>query len=75
MKSRSSRFFDPKKTLVMFNSSWMGEMSAADLIQLAAKHTVARMLERDDFDKRYKRWSTDRHSRISVPLIQGYDLW
>ncbi|WP_455205050.1 tyrosine--tRNA ligase, partial [Kaarinaea lacus] len=47
------KILDPEKTLVMFNSSWMGEMSAADLIQLAAKHTVARMLERDDFQKRY----------------------
>ena len=48
------KILDPEKTLVMFNSSWMGEMNAADLIQLAARHTVARMLERDDFDKRYK---------------------
>ena len=46
----------------MFNSSWMGAMSAADLIGLAAKHTVARMLERDDFHKRYQRQSADRHS-------------
>ena len=43
------KILDPEKTLVMFNSSWMGEMSASDMIQLAAKHTVARMLERDDF--------------------------
>ena len=42
----------PEHTLVVFNSSWMGEMQAADLVQLAAKHTVARMLERDDFSKR-----------------------
>lgn len=48
------KILDPEKTLVMFNSSWMNEMSPADLIQLAAKHTVARMLERDDFSKRYK---------------------
>ncbi|MGZ5043403.1 MAG: tyrosine--tRNA ligase, partial [Methylobacter sp.] len=43
------KILDPAKTLVMFNSSWMNAMSPADLIQLAAKHTVARMLERDDF--------------------------
>ena len=48
------KILDPAKTLVVFNSSWMGEMDAAGLIQLAAKHTVARMLERDDFSKRYK---------------------
>ena len=47
------KILDPEKTLVMFNSSWMNAMSSADLIQLAGKHTVARMLERDDFSKRY----------------------
>src|SRR3970040_1139908 len=53
-ESQIYKILDPEKTLVMFNSSWMGEMRAADLIQLAATHTVARMLERDDFSKRYK---------------------
>ncbi len=48
------KILDPEQTLVMFNSSWMGAMDAAGLIQLAARHTVARMLERDDFSKRYK---------------------
>lgn len=47
------RILDPERILVVFNSSWMGEMGAADLVQLAAKHTVARMLERDDFSKRF----------------------
>jgi len=47
------KILDPEKTTVLFNSSWMGAMSAAQLVQLAAKHTVARMLERDDFNKRY----------------------
>ncbi len=46
------KILDPDKTQVMFNSAWMGKMSAADLVQLAAKHTVARMLERDDFHNR-----------------------
>ena len=63
----------PEKTLVMFNSSWMGEMNAADLIQLAAKHTVARMLERDDFDKRYKSGQPIAIHEFLYPLIQGYD--
>ena len=48
------KILDPEKTLVMFNSSWMNEMNSAELIALAAKHTVARMLERDDFSKRYQ---------------------
>ena len=67
------KILDPEKTLVMFNSSWMGEMSAADLIQLAAKHTVARMLERDDFDKRYKSGQAIAIHEFLYPLVQGYD--
>ena len=67
------KILDPEKTLVMFNSSWMGEMSAADLIQLAAKHTVARMLERDDFHKRYNGGQPIAIHEFLYPLIQGYD--
>ena len=67
------KILDPEKTLVMFNSSWMGEMNAADLIQLAARHTVARMLERDDFDKRYKSGQPIAIHEFLYPLIQGYD--
>lgn len=67
------KILDPAKTLVMFNSSWMGEMSAADLIQLAAKHTVARMLERDDFNKRYKSAQPIAIHEFLYPLVQGYD--
>ncbi|MDH5180414.1 MAG: tyrosine--tRNA ligase [Gammaproteobacteria bacterium] len=67
------KILDPEKTLVMFNSSWMGEMSAADLIQLAAKHTVARMLERDDFHKRYTGGQPIAIHEFLYPLIQGYD--
>jgi len=51
----------------MFNSSWMGEMKAADLVQLAARHTVARMLERDDFHKRYTGASRSRYTN-SLPV-------
>lgn len=67
------KILDPEKTLVMFNSSWMGEMSAADLIQLAAKHTVARMLERDDFHKRYSGGQAIAIHEFLYPLVQGYD--
>lgn len=67
------KILDPEKTLVMFNSSWMGEMSAADLIALAAKHTVARMLERDDFHKRYVSGQPIAIHEFLYPLIQGYD--
>ena len=67
------KILDPTKTLVMFNSSWMNAMSPADMIQLAAKHTVARMLERDDFSKRYKGGQPIAIHEFLYPLIQGYD--
>jgi tyrosyl-tRNA synthetase len=67
------KMLDPEKTLVMFNSSWMNKMDAADLIGLAAKHTVARMLERDDFSKRYKGGQAIAIHEFLYPLIQGYD--
>jgi tyrosyl-tRNA synthetase len=67
------KILDPTKTLVMFNSSWMHEMTSADLIQLAAKHTVARMLERDDFSKRYAAGQAIAIHEFLYPLIQGYD--
>ncbi|HEB55731.1 MAG TPA: tyrosine--tRNA ligase [Gammaproteobacteria bacterium] len=67
------KILEPKKTLVMFNSSWMNEMSSADLIQLAARHTVARMLERDDFSRRYKGGQPIAIHEFLYPLIQGYD--
>jgi tyrosyl-tRNA synthetase len=67
------KILDPEKTTVLFNSSWMGAMSAADMIQLAAKHTVARMLERDDFSKRYKGGQSIAVHEFLYPLVQGYD--
>jgi len=67
------KILDPEKTTVMFNSQWMGEMNAADLIQVAAKHTVARMLERDDFSKRYASGQPIAIHEFLYPLIQGYD--
>ncbi len=67
------KVLDPEKTVIDFNSRWMKAMSAQDLIRLAARHTVARMLEREDFHQRYV-----RHTPISIheflyPLIQAYD--
>ncbi len=67
------KILDPSKTTVLFNSSWMGEMSAVDLIQLASRHTVARMLERDDFNKRYTSGQPIAIHEFLYPLIQGYD--
>jgi tyrosyl-tRNA synthetase len=67
------KILDPERTIVMFNSSWMGEFSAADMIQLAAKHTVARMLERDDFQKRYAGGQPIAIHEFLYPLVQGYD--
>jgi tyrosyl-tRNA synthetase len=67
------KILDPEKTTVMFNSQWMAAMSAADLIQVAARHTVARMLERDDFNKRYSSNQPIAIHEFLYPLIQGYD--
>ena len=67
------KVLDPTKTRLEFNSRWMGEMSAAGLIEIAAKHTVARMLERDDFEKRYKAGKPISIHEFLYPLIQGYD--
>ena len=67
------KILDPKKTEVCFNSSWMDKLSAADMIKLAATHTVARMLERDDFGKRYKSNQPIAIHEFLYPLVQGYD--
>jgi tyrosyl-tRNA synthetase len=67
------KILDPSKTKVVFNSEWMGKMDAADIIQLAARHTVARMLERDDFSKRYKSGQPIAIHEFLYPMIQGYD--
>jgi len=67
------KILDPDKTRVVFNSSWMSKMSAADLVQLAARHTVARMLERDDFNKRYSSGQAIAIHEFIYPLVQGYD--
>jgi tyrosyl-tRNA synthetase len=67
------KILDAQKTRVEFNSRWMSEMDAAGLIKLAARHTVARMLERDDFNKRYKGGQPISIHEFLYPLVQGYD--
>lgn len=67
------KILDPAKTLIEFNSRWMKEMSAEALIQLAAHYRVARMMERDDFHKRYQEQKPISVHEFLYPLVQGYD--
>ncbi len=67
------KILDPEKTTVVFNSEWMEKLGTAGMIKLAAQSTVARMLERDDFDKRYKASQPIAIHEFLYPLIQGYD--
>jgi len=67
------KILDREKTEVVFNSHWMNDMSSADMIRLASNHTVARMLERDDFHKRYTSNQPIAIHEFLYPLIQGYD--
>ena len=67
------KVLDKERTEVRFNSEWFGKMSAADMIRLAAQHTVARMLERDDFAKRYAAQQSIAIHEFLYPLVQGYD--
>jgi tyrosyl-tRNA synthetase len=67
------RILDPERTRVVFNSQWLEPLGAAGLVQLAARHTVARMLERDDFAKRHKAGQPIAIHEFLYPLIQGYD--
>ena len=67
------KILDPAKTEVLFNSTWFDRMTPADFIHLAAKHTVARMLERDDFGKRYASGQPIAIHEFLYPLVQGYD--
>jgi len=67
------KILDPERTHIVFNSEWMNEMDAAGLIRLAARHTVARMLERDDFHKRYSEGRPIAIHEFLYPLIQGWD--
>lgn len=72
-KDQVFKVLDPVKTQIVFNSEWMSKMSAVDLIGLAAQQTVARMLERDDFEKRYKGNQPIAIHEFLYPLVQGYD--
>lgn len=67
------KILDPEKTKVMFNSEWMNQMSSVDMIKLSAQYTVARMLERDDFSKRYQGNQPIAIHEFLYPLVQGYD--
>ncbi len=72
-KEQVFKVLDPEKTVVVFNSEWLGDMSAEDLIRLTAKYTVARMLERDDFKKRFKENRPIAIHEFIYPLLQAYD--
>ncbi len=72
-KAQVFKILDPAKTEVRFNSEWFSELSAAKMIELAAQSTVARMLERDDFEKRYKANQAISLHEFLYPLVQGYD--
>jgi tyrosyl-tRNA synthetase len=72
-KQQVFKVLDPERTEVRFNSEWLGKMNAADMIQLAGKATVARMLERDDFEKRYRGGQSIAVHEFLYPLVQGYD--
>ena len=72
-KAQVFKVLDPERTEVRFNSEWFGAMGAADMIRLASTHTVARMLERDDFAKRYAGQQPIAIHEFLYPLVQGYD--
>lgn len=72
-KAQVFKILDSEKTRIEFNSNWMGKMDAAGLIKLASHHTVARMLERDDFNKRYKGGMPISIHEFMYPIVQGYD--
>ena len=67
------KILDKDKTRIVFNSEWMGKMSSSEMVSLASKQTVARMLERDDFSKRYKSEQAISIHEFLYPLVQGYD--
>ena len=72
-KEQIFKILEPEATEIAFNSTWMNELGSAGLIQLAAQHTVARMLERDDFSKRYRNGQPIAIHEFLYPLVQGYD--
>lgn len=72
-KEQVFKILDPDRTQIVFNSEWMNELGAAGMVQLASRQTVARMLERDDFSKRYKSGEPIAIHEFLYPLIQGWD--
>ncbi len=72
-KAQVFKILDPARTEVAFNSTWMDQLSPADFIRLASQYTVARMLERDDFSKRYSTNQPIAIHEFLYPLVQGYD--
>ena len=72
-KEQAFKILDPEKTQIVFNNDWIGKMTATDIIRLSAKHTVARMMEREDFNKRFKSNQPIGIHEFLYPLIQGYD--
>ncbi len=72
-KDQIFKILDPDKTEVLYNSKWMNKLTSVDMIKLAAKYNVARMLERDDFNKRYKSGQSIAIHEFLYPLVQGYD--
>ncbi len=72
-KKQVFKILDPEKTIVEFNSHWLGKMDASDFIRLASSYTVARMLERDDFEKRFREQRPISIHEFIYPLCQGYD--
>ena len=72
-KDQVFKILDPERTEVRFNAEWFGPMSASDLIRLASRQTLARMLERDDFSKRYREQQPIALHEFLYPMVQGYD--
>lgn len=72
-KKQVFKILDPEKTIIEFNSKWLGKMNASDFIKLSACSTVARMLERDDFEKRFRENRPISIHEFLYPLCQGYD--
>ena len=72
-KAQIFKILDPQKTIIEFNHRWMENLNAVDMIELSAKYTVARMLEREDFKQRYQQRQSIGIHEFMYPLIQGYD--
>ena len=73
MLNRSLRFLDQDQTHIRYNSEWTDPLSATDFVQLTARYTLARMMERDDFKKRFSAGQSISIHEILYPLLQGYD--